>query len=123
MKVETEIYYISKLNQKSRVETSFNLWQNLSTFIQFRNSLVSQPALEQKDYYRENELHTVYKIERAQRARITLHNIKICAGKHLIVFKCEEKSIWALGKQKIKQRLVANLNLLHVQNKKIQYIQ
>ena len=42
----------------------------------------------------------MYKIEWAQRVRITLHNIKIYAGKHLIVFKCEEKSIWALGKQK-----------------------
>ena len=61
---------------------------------------------------------TVYKIEWAQWACISLHNIKICAGKHLIVFKCEEKSIWALGKQKIKQRLVANINLLHIQNKK-----
>ena len=30
---------------KSKVETSFDLWRNLPTFAQFRNSLVSQPAL------------------------------------------------------------------------------
>ena len=62
---------------------------------------------------------TVYKIERAQRARITLHNIKICAGKQLFL-NVKKKAYGHWVNKKIKQRLVANLNLLHVQNEKIQ---
>ena len=52
-KVKTKIKsFMSKLNQKSKVKTSFDLWRNLLTFAQLRNSIV----LETNTNYNESKI-------------------------------------------------------------------